>query len=647
MVNARASAIDGAEPRVLLFNAPWVVPSHAPLGLGIVTAQLRGAGIPVETRHPNVEFYRLLHDGLGPAPARAVYNAGEVGEVAAGLLYRHPDRPFDEEREQLAPLLQSHGISDELFWSVVRSLKLFTARYLGSLSFAGVRAVGFTLCIHQTMSSLYWAREIKALAPDVKVVFGGSTCEDPMGIALMESHPVIDAMARGEADTSIVPLFEALLDRSTEPLDTTPNVAFRRGDRVVATERELIGMADAVAPDHTDFVRAYSPVEAATGEPANLYLEASRGCWWGERRHCTFCGIHTTAITFREKSADRVLDEITDLLERHRVFRFVLADTILSRQHFETLLPRLEALRAEHDLEYLLDVKSPLSRDDAALLARSGCTALQIGIEALSDRLLRLMQKGNTALQQIQSIRFCTEVGILPFYAILTNVIGESVEDYEETLAHARAMRHLAPPSGVFPIEINRYAPYHDQWRELGFDRPEPAPYYRLMFGPDRTDLDRFAYHFVGTHPDTRSSELDTARAELRAFVNHEWAPSWRERRSSFRVGRGFVRVVRADTGGSRREERRLVGAEAQLFLACDQIATLRQLEERFDGILSGDRLRETLIGWCDAGLVVRSQRADVFLALPVAEHPLPSRPAPPGDRARRPGRRAIPVAAR
>jgi radical SAM superfamily enzyme YgiQ (UPF0313 family) len=41
-----------------------------------------------------------------------------------------------------------------------------------------------------------------------------------------------------------------------------------------------------------------------------LLFEASRGCWWGAKHHCTFCGLNGLSMTFRSKSADRAYSEI-------------------------------------------------------------------------------------------------------------------------------------------------------------------------------------------------------------------------------------------------------------------------------------------------------------------------------------------------
>ncbi|MGH9165002.1 MAG: RiPP maturation radical SAM C-methyltransferase, partial [Acidimicrobiales bacterium] len=393
---------------------------------------------------------------------------------------------------------------------------------------------------------------------------------------------------------------------------------------LVVTEPVVIDVADAVAPDHSDFAAAYPAVEHLTGAPANYYLEASRGCWWGERRHCVFCGIHTSAIQFRQKSAERVLAEVTDLLARHRTFRFVLADTILAKEHFAELLPQLEQLRSEHDFEYLLDVKSSLSKQEVYLLARSGCVALQLGIESLSDRLLRLMTKGNTALQQVQAIKWCAEAGMAPYYALLTHIVDERPEDYDEVLGFARYLVHLPPPRAVVPIELDRYAPYFREWQVRGFDHPRPQPWYRLMFGPDATDLEAFAYHFDGTHPSTDGPELVERRAALYRFVTEQWVPDHASTRLTYRAGRGWLRLTRKHGGSV--ERRDIEGPAAALYRACDELRTGRDLRAQFADDLGPDQVDRLLGEWREQGLLVKARGRDVHLALATDERPLRAR---------------------
>ena len=51
---------------------------------------------------------------------------------------------------------------------------------------------------------------------------------------------------------------------------------------------------------------------------AERFFETSRGCWWGERMHCTFCGLNGATMSYRSKSPRRAVDE---LMTRRRAIR--------------------------------------------------------------------------------------------------------------------------------------------------------------------------------------------------------------------------------------------------------------------------------------------------------------------------------------
>jgi magnesium-protoporphyrin IX monomethyl ester (oxidative) cyclase len=61
-----------------------------------------------------------------------------------------------------------------------------------------------------------------------------------------------------------------------------------------------------------------------------LLLETSRGCWWGAKQHCTFCGLNGGAMAFRSKSAERVVEEIRYLRDRYGVESLSVVDNILT-----------------------------------------------------------------------------------------------------------------------------------------------------------------------------------------------------------------------------------------------------------------------------------------------------------------------------
>src|SRR5690606_17629717 len=69
------------------------------------------------------------------------------------------------------------------------------------------------------------------------------------------------------------------------------------------------------------------------------------------------------------------------------------------------------------------------------LLARSGCVAISGGLEAASDRLLELMQKGVTVEQVARVTRAFTDAGVMVhaylMYGFPTQTVQETIDSLE------------------------------------------------------------------------------------------------------------------------------------------------------------------------------------------------------------------------
>ena len=61
-------------------------------------------------------------------------------------------------------------------------------------------------------------------------------------------------------------------------------------------------------PDYTDFFAQFERSQFGKNWQPSVFVETSRGCWWGERMHCTFCGLNGATMAFRSKSAPRALE---------------------------------------------------------------------------------------------------------------------------------------------------------------------------------------------------------------------------------------------------------------------------------------------------------------------------------------------------
>jgi magnesium-protoporphyrin IX monomethyl ester (oxidative) cyclase len=105
------------------------------------------------------------------------------------------------------------------------------------------------------------------------------------------AFPFVDAAVSGEGEL-VLPDGRARADRrrarGLQGVRTQASIALSSPTRLLngPTVRH---MDDLPRPDYTD----YAPVQASRLDREwmpTLYSETSRGCWWGERQHCTFCG---------------------------------------------------------------------------------------------------------------------------------------------------------------------------------------------------------------------------------------------------------------------------------------------------------------------------------------------------------------------
>ncbi|MEV0326829.1 DUF5825 family protein [Micromonospora echinospora] len=208
----------------------------------------------------------------------------------------------------------------------------------------------------QTIPSLALARAIKRWLPQVRAVFGGANCDGPMGAALHRNHRFVDYVVRGEGELAF-PLLLDRIDAGRTPADV-PGVCWWDGDRSVAVAPARTTVPPALIPIPT-FDRWQADFDASVLRDRvnpSLAVEAARGCWWGDKHQCTFCGLNGSVIAFRSKSADQFWTELSMLVARHQILDVIPVDNILDMEYFRTLLPRLAA--ADWDLRMHYEVKS-------------------------------------------------------------------------------------------------------------------------------------------------------------------------------------------------------------------------------------------------------------------------------------------------
>ena len=501
---------------------PYGIVERPSLALGSLQASLRRAGVACQTVYAHLEFARRVGLGayqlIGTSDAKDLlgewtFSRAAFGHQEADLQAYHREIYFD--------LFAHLGLTEQSLWDTLHQLRDQAEVLVDELALAlhqrGARLVGCSSTFQQHCASLALQRRLKELDPGIFTLMGGANCEGPMGVALQRNCPWLDCVVSGEADLLIVDLVRALASREASPL---PYGAISGPTAGTPPRASVSDLGKLPTPDYQDYFGALARSGlGGTVRPA-LPIETSRGCWWGAKHHCTFCGLNGSSMGFRVKTAERSLAEFEELSQQYDLTDFLVVDNILGMDSFKTLLPRLK--HSDRDYRMFVETKANLKRSQVEALAEAGACWILPGLESLHDEILRLMDKGTTGITNLQTLKWCRELGIRVSWTLLCGFPGELDEWYDQMANWLPALEHLQPPSAVCPIGYHRFSPYHMRPQDFGVVH-QPAPAYARVYPFADQELRDLAYFFVDAPGSCRSGQegpgLQRVRRAVRAWA--------------------------------------------------------------------------------------------------------------------------------
>ena len=506
---ARSGKASEPDSLVVLVTMPFGPLNLPSIGLSLLRAELERERIPARIEYLTFPFA----DTIGPKLYTDIADGKPstchlVGEwvFASSLFEQSAEQGFRYVEELLRGSGSACGVdeesqppaADEFVEAVLHARAAaapFLDEYADRLAASRPRIVGFTSVFQQQLASLALAKRLKERYPEVVVLFGGANCEGVMGREVIRQFPFVDAVVSGEAEVVLPGLVRAVLEGCS--FDCHPGV-FTASQLLMdpaESAPRLQDMDDLPFVDYADFFEQAAAAEKIPTDNLQLLFEASRGCWWGAKQHCTFCGLNGATMAFRSKSARRALDELRTLSARHPGRHVQVVDNILDMRYFRDLIP---ALAEENtDLHLFFEVKANLRKDQLLALWNAGIRVIQPGIESLSTPVLRLMRKGITGIQNVQLLKWCKELGIRPSWNLIWGFPGESPSDYEAMARLMPQLVHLPPPTAASPLRLDRFSPLFEQAPGSGITDVAPVPAYRYIYsGLPSEAVHNLAYYF-------------------------------------------------------------------------------------------------------------------------------------------------------
>ncbi len=237
------------------------------------------------------------------------------------------------------------------------------------------------------------------------------------------ANEIFDYLLPGEGELGLSYLCQV---ENSADLANVPNLIYFEGD---ALRINPLALAETDIPPSPDFSH-FKLDKYLTSEPI-LPLMTSRGCPWGR---CTFCTHHLTYRRYRTRGIADCVTEIKMLQKQYGCNLFYFYDEMIPPQRFKVLAGQIidEGLLIHYGA-YAKPVKE-FNLDLCKLIHRSGCRVLQWGVEAASQRILDLMNKG-TDIHAVEKVLMnSTQSGMCNLIFILFGFPSETTAEFNQTL---------------------------------------------------------------------------------------------------------------------------------------------------------------------------------------------------------------------
>ncbi|PTE06298.1 RiPP maturation radical SAM C-methyltransferase [Mesorhizobium helmanticense] len=641
-----------ADVQIVLVNMPMSAIERPSLALGLLKSVLTRAGLRSKIVYANIWF--LEYAGLadynmleGSPPEDAL-----VDWLFAGIAFPdfeadhdvfldryfernpiHPNKGLAERRAHFRELRSLIG--GFIDWTADKILEQRPAM------------VGCTSTFTQHVPSLALLRRLSERSPGLVTLMGGANCESVMGRTTHARFPWVDYVVSGEADALIGALCCDILNHGRDiPSADLPFGVFGPGHREAGYPATSMGdsvpravvenMDNLPLPDFSDYFAELGRSLYADRVYPGLPMEFSRGCWWGARSPCTFCGLNGGSMTYRQKPAGQAAEEMIEMSARYGSSRIEAVDNILALDYVEKTLPRLTALPDK--LAIFFEVKANLKRHEVEKLAAAGVRWIQPGIESLDTRALKLMGKGTTSAHNVQLLKWCRQYGVRVSWSILWGFPGESDAWYGEMASWLPLLHHLQPGHAV-RLRYQRYSPYHRAADKHGL-KLRPAASYRSVYPLSEPDLADQVYYFedcedsdVGGHFAARDANR---RPGLHAVTQgiDAWLKAWYEPKLPMLSMRdsGDEITVEDTRAIAVEPEHRVKSLAREILLAADEGMPDARLRERLSTAnVMQTEIDEAIADMIARKLIVRLDARLVGLPLWNPYTPMPAPTAFPG----------------
>jgi radical SAM superfamily enzyme YgiQ (UPF0313 family) len=321
------------------------------------------------------------------------------------------------------------------------------------------KIVGISAYTETYSNALRIARIAKRVNPEVVTVMGGPHVTFLPCNAV--EVPEVDIAVRNEGEITMLELARYFRD-GFGSLDEIKGVTFMRDGKCISTPpRPLISDLDSLPfpASHIFLLSQYQ-------YPINI--SSARGCPY----KCIFCAAEAmSGNSYRLRSPESVIDELTQSFERHRFQFFTFVDDTFSA--FPDRTQRMCDLIKASDINVQWQCSTRIdsiakNKDMLKRMADAGCKAVTYGVESGSQSILNSIKKGTTVEQVRKVVKWTLELGMNAYCSFM---IPHPEDTVETVLQTKKLMVELLKAGAIVSISFTVPFPgtyLYEHMRELG-----------------------------------------------------------------------------------------------------------------------------------------------------------------------------------
>lgn len=615
----------GLLEKVTLVSTPWPLFNRPSIQIGALKSYLGSQfpGLRVDSHH----VYLKVAATIGYPIYQAVSERTWLAESVYGALL-YPERVESVKKVFQRPAGRHPALRKVVFETLIAQLEAVSKTFINSIDWGQYGLAGFSICFCQLTASLYFIKQIKKRFPNLTIVVGGSTFAGESIRNIFEVFPEIDFVVNGEGEIPLGRLVRHLSgSRNGQDIPFIPGIVSAKSarDHMPIVFNQMEDLAVLKRPDYDDYFELLKSLGLKKNFFPTIPVELSRGCW--RRRSysaagfsgCAFCNLNLQWDGYRSKAPLEAVSEIDTLVKKHKSLSVAFMDNLLPIKTAGAVFKQIGGLGK--DLLLFGEIRASTPKPILAAMQAAGMAEVQIGIEALSTRLLSRLNKGTTAIQNLEIMKHCEALRIVNTSNLILYFPGSDQEDVAETL---RCLDFAMPFRPLKPVRfwLGLGSPVWQNPKAFGLKAVFNHPNYAAIFGPEISRAMRFtiqAYRGdLGYQKKLWQPVLKKLKDWKSLYADFHKSPA-AGHILSYRDGRDFLMIGQKRVGDEPLTHR-LEGTFRAIYLFCENHRSIKSIAGHFPK-MPADKIRLFLNTMVAKKLMFEENEKYLSLAVPARSH--------------------------